>query len=315
MTKAMILKEEAIAIAPVAYSDAQIVVRVLRTVPEIEEVSDFWKLWQQHPNCDFDFYQKVLQTVPGMERPHILVAYRNDLPQAMLIGRIERSTVDFSIGYKRIVGMPVRCLTFLHGGYVGSTTAEVAAAFLKAIRSVLTEGEAGAVYFNHLRTDEAFYTEMSKVPASFWHISPGEQRNHRGLTLGEGAEGFRRSLTSKERNNQKRREKRILEDFKEKVQIRTFATVSELDRMIRDIDCVAEKTYQRALGVGFEDTPSMRERLQMERNGAGCEHTFFISTKSLVRSGWATFMRARSSADSPDTIRITPSMRPACFCS
>lgn len=171
MTRAMILAEEAIAVAPGATSDAGIVVRVLRTIPEIEEVSDFWKRWQQHPNCDFDFYQKVLQTVTGMERPHVLVAYRNDVPQAMLIGRIERSTVDFSIGYKRIVALPVRCLTFLHGGYVGNTGAEVAAAFLKAIRSVLAQGEAGAVYFNHLRTDEALYGEILRVPASFWHIS------------------------------------------------------------------------------------------------------------------------------------------------
>jgi Acetyltransferase (GNAT) domain len=260
----MILKEQPIAVAPVESCDAPIIVRVLRTTSEIEEVREFWERWQKHPNCDFDFYRKVLQTAPGMQRPHILVAYRGDIPEAMLIGRIEETTVDFSIGYKRIAALPVRCLTFLHGGYVGNSTAETAAEFLKSIRGALSEGEAVAVYFNHLRTDDALYREMSRVPPSFWHMSSGEQRNHRGMTLGDGADGFRRSLSSKERNNQKRREKRIQEEFKDKARIQRYASASELDRMIQDVDCVARKTYQRALGVGFEDTPSMRERLRME---------------------------------------------------
>jgi Acetyltransferase (GNAT) domain len=260
----MILKEEPIAVAPAAPSNAAIVVRVLRAVSEMDGAREFWERWQQHPNCDFDFYQKVLQTAPGMQRPHVLMAYRRGMPEAMLIGRIEKTTIDFSIGYKKIVALPVRSLTFLHGGYVGNTTAETAAEFLKSIQRALSEGEADAVYFNHLRTDDDLYREISGAPTSFWHMCSGERRNHRGMTLGNGADGFRRSLTSKERNNQKRREKRIQEDFDDKARIQRYHSGGELDRMINDVDFVAGKTYQRALGVGFEVTPSMRERLQME---------------------------------------------------
>jgi hypothetical protein len=237
-------------------------VRVLRSPGEIEALRGFWTRHQTHPNCDIDFYLKVVASNSSVLRPHVLVLYRDAEPQALLAGRLDQSSVDLRVGYKTMFALPAPTLTFLHGGFMGQQTPENCAALVQSILGSLHKGEAPAAYFNHIQTDGSLYAALEKLSDSDCLPSFLARRNHRGMTLAKSAEDFLRLLSSKERNNQKRRTKRLLEEFGEGVRLECYRSPDDLEILVRDVNAVAQKTYQRTLGVGFEDTAKNREQLQ-----------------------------------------------------
>lgn len=237
-------------------------VRIFRNLEEIESLRPVWTQWQQHPNCEIDFYSGVVSSTRSIVRPHVLVLYRGDQAVSMLVGRLDSSSVDLAIGYKKIVGIPARILTFLHGGLVGEKSEVNAEVMLRSITDSLANDEADVAYFNHLRTDEMLYGEIQRWPMG--RRSRVAPRNHRGMTLATSGEGFVKTLTSKERNNQKRRTKRMQEDFGDNTKIVCYRVAEDFERVVRDVDAIATKTYQRRLGVAFQDSLEIRKRLQME---------------------------------------------------
>lgn len=58
--------------------------------------------------------------------------------------------------------------------------------------------------------------------------------------------------------------KKFEAEFPGQARIRAFRSAADFDEMMRDIEQVAAKTYQRGLGVGFDTSAAMRERLQLE---------------------------------------------------
>jgi CelD/BcsL family acetyltransferase involved in cellulose biosynthesis len=55
-----------------------------------------------------------------------------------------------------------------------------------------------------------------------------------------------------------------LRDFSGAVKIASFRKVTEVDNLVKDAEQVAQKSYQRGLGVGFVNSPEVRERLRLK---------------------------------------------------
>jgi Acetyltransferase (GNAT) domain len=238
-------------------------IEVFRDLKDIQRIKTEWVALQRHPNCDFDFYSGVVSSTDSILRPHVIVISRGGSPVTMLVGRIDRGTVDFNIGYKKIFGFAAKNLTFLHGGFVGEKSPEISRVLVDSISESLRSGEADVCYFNHLRMDEDIFSQLLKITDRQGYIARFAQRKHRGTSLASSGEGYLKKLTSKERNNQKRRAKRITEEFPNN-RIQCYQDPADFDRAVADIDQVAQKTYQRALGVAFSNTPEARRRLRNE---------------------------------------------------
>jgi CelD/BcsL family acetyltransferase involved in cellulose biosynthesis len=238
-------------------------VEVSRDLKDLQRIKAEWVALQRHPNCDFDFYSGVVSSTDSILRPHVIVISRGGSPITMLVGRIDRATVDFNIGYKKIFGFAAKNLTFLHGGFVGEKSPEISRVLVDSISESLRSGEADVCYFNHLRMDEDLFGQLLKITNRQGYISRFAQRKHRGTSLAASGEGYMKTLTSKERNNQKRRAKRITEEFPNN-RIQCYQHPADFDRAVTDIDQIAQKTYQRALGVAFSNTPEARRRLRNE---------------------------------------------------
>src|SRR5215475_11248144 len=97
----------------------EISVRVLRSLGELEEARHAWSDWVQYPNADIDFFKMVLGHGSGMQGPYVVALLRDGQPQALLIGRLENTRLDLSIGYRRVFQPRVRMLTFVNGGVLG----------------------------------------------------------------------------------------------------------------------------------------------------------------------------------------------------
>jgi CelD/BcsL family acetyltransferase involved in cellulose biosynthesis len=254
---------ETSASVPSSPKSIPLTVEVFRDLKDLQRIKNEWTALQQHPNCDFDFYSGVVSSTDSILRPHVIVVSRDGSPITMLVGRIDRGTVDFNIGYKKLFGFAAKNLTFLHGGFVGEKSTEISRVLIDSLSESLRTGEADVCYFNHLRVDEDLFNQLLKISNRQGYLSRFAQRKHRGTSLAPSGEGYLKTLTSKERNNQKRRTKRILEDFPNN-RIQCYQDPVDFERAVADIDQVAQKTYQRALGVAFSNTPEARRRLRNE---------------------------------------------------
>src|SRR5580704_13398064 len=285
---------EASATAPPQHKNIPLIVEVFRDLKDLSRVKSEWIALQQHPNCDFDFYSGVVSSTESILRPHVIVVSRDGQPITMLIGRIDRGTVDFQIGYKKVFGFAAKNLTFLHGGFVGEKSGEITRVLIDSISESLRSGEADVCYFNHLRVDEDLFQQMLKITDRQGYLTRFALRKHRGTSLAASGEGYLKTLTSKERNNQKRRLKRITEDFPNN-KIVCYQDAVDFERAVADIDQVAQKTYQRALG----------DACATKWSAVGSADTFFISMTSLRHFGWARHSATPSTAASPaTTLRI-----------
>jgi CelD/BcsL family acetyltransferase involved in cellulose biosynthesis len=239
-------------------------VRTVRVLAEVEELKDFWASCPTHRDADFDFYLFYLRNSPEVVRPHVIVLYRDGRPHAMLVGRLETRGVDIRFGYIRLIRLRLRALTFMYGGVLGDVSlAADAKDIISCIEESLRAGEADAAFLEYLPVDSPLYNWARSLPNPARVNQFAESCIHRIRTLANG-KSFLQSLSSNHRRNQKRRVRRLAESFGDRVRIERFQDASALERLMEHAESIAEKSYQRGLGVGFANTPEMRKRLELE---------------------------------------------------
>jgi hypothetical protein len=236
---------------------------VLDTWQAVERVSDCWRGWQADPNGDSDFFRFIVEIRPECENPYIVCVEKKGTPQALLLGRTESSAVPIRIGYLNLVKLQLRLITFIQGGVLGHLEQQSSDELVKLILHRLAVGDADAAYFSHIRQDTALAASLKKVPGLFRRDTFTNVQAHRSLTIPNSVDSFYARLPSKTRKNYKRKAKRLMETFGQNVDIRCFRRPDDLDLLFREVDQIANATYQRALGVGFADTPEMRGRMQL----------------------------------------------------
>jgi CelD/BcsL family acetyltransferase involved in cellulose biosynthesis len=239
-------------------------VRTVRVLAELEELKDFWAKCPTHRDADFDFYLFYLRNSPEVVRPHVILLSRDGRPHAMLVGRLEKRGVNIRLGYIRLIRLRLRTLTFMYGGVLGDiSSAADAKDVISCIEESLRAGEADAAFLEYLAVDSPLHVCARSLPHPVRVNHFAEPRIHRIINLPHG-KSFLQSLSSNQRRNQKRRVRRLAETFGDRVRIECFQDASALQRLMEHAESIAEKSYQRGLGVGFANTPEMRKRLELE---------------------------------------------------
>jgi CelD/BcsL family acetyltransferase involved in cellulose biosynthesis len=105
------------------------------------------------------------------------------------------------------------------------------------------------------------------------------------MRLPTSKEQFQASVSGRFRRHDRYFYKKLLRDHAGDVQIRHFSRTQELDRVIRDVDEIARKTYQRGLGVGFVANDETRSRLQVEAEN-GWLQTFILYVGGTPCAFW-----------------------------
>jgi hypothetical protein len=241
--------------------DSELTIRIARSVSEIEELREIWTEWQSNPSSDIDNYLSVLRLRPEVQRPHVMVVYRNGRLDNILIGRVERTRISLTLGYFKFFQPEVRALCFTQGGFLGNQFPENSEFVTHEIMRCLRRGEADVARFDYVEIDSPLFASAKSVPGILCRDHFASTQPHGCLRLPDCHEQFVLSLPRKERHNLKRYEKRVQADFPGKMRIQCFRQESQVEALIRDTEEVARKTYQRGLGVGFRDNPETREWL------------------------------------------------------
>jgi hypothetical protein len=83
------------------------------------------------------------------------------------------------------------------------------------------------------------------------------------MVLAENMDQVFSAFSSGLRAEVRRKKRKIVSDFGDRTRIQCFRDESDLENVIPQVEEVAKKTYQRGLGVGFENSPRLRQRLEL----------------------------------------------------
>jgi hypothetical protein len=238
-------------------------IRVLKNREEIKALREFWDSCGPNRDADLDFYLFIVDSYPQTLRPHVVVLWEEGVPKALIAGRLDLSHLPVRIGYLSLPVPKMRVLQFVYGGCLGDVSSANAKLLVGSIIESLAENEADAAAFQHFDLCSPLISCARSLPRWLCSDHIAHPDTHRIRDLSGETGPFLARLNKNERYLQRQRVRKISEDFRSS-RIELFDTPDKVARLVRDVESVAMKSYQRGLGVGFSDTPVIRARLEFE---------------------------------------------------
>ena len=115
---------------------------------------------------DIDMFSEVVSSHPNTVKSHVIVAYRDGHPDAILVGGIDMATLPLRVGYFRLRGPRVRLLTFVIGAQRGNSSTEVTEILLRETLESVRRRDADLCRLESLRVDTALYRLASSLEAT-----------------------------------------------------------------------------------------------------------------------------------------------------
>lgn len=239
-------------------------VKVLQTVSEVEQERALWTRWPGHRDSEIDFYLMILRSRPEVLSPYILVAYQNNCPQAMLIGRVEKRRLDFRVGYFSVLRPSAQILAFIAWGLRGDASPESSQALVEEILKSLRRGEADAATLTFVDVNSSICKLGKELPGALSRDFHTSANVHWRMDLAKSIDEVYARFSSDHRGQLRRKAKKLVAEFGDKVRVACLRDITDIERIMQDVEQVAKKTYQRGLGVGFSASEEMRNRLDLQ---------------------------------------------------
>jgi len=242
-------------------------IKVARSIEEVEQYRDSWESMQWHPNADIDFYITIVNKRQEIIRPHVIVLYNDNNPEAMVIGRIEEKRIDIKIGYKVFYRPKLRSLTIVYGGILGNQSAFHVNVIITELLDTVKRGDADIIFFSNLPLDSEMYRLAKSKPGFFSRDHISQSNLHWKMTLPGSIDAFLQSMKRKHRYWLNRLPRVLEKEYPGKVAYKEFHNKADIDKLCSEADNIARKTYQRGLGAGFINNDETRQgiRLSAER--------------------------------------------------
>ena len=253
-------------IEPNSYSESWHM-RVVKTLDEIETIRPIWEQMQAaepYPiiNADVDRYLSVLKAEKGRCQPLVLLFRKDKEPVTMLIGRREKQEVRIRCGYTNILRPKLTCMTVVYGGVLGRPNERVSRIVIRELMRIMRREDLHAVFFNHLRTDSAFYQQVRRIPSfACRNYRPATEPHYR-MRVPRNMDEFFAACSKNQRKHYRRYEKKLAADYHDKVSLRTYKSKEEVPLAIADAARISQCTYQNEMGVGFADSSHTRILLE-----------------------------------------------------
>jgi hypothetical protein len=239
-------------------------VGVLRTLPEIEKIRGQWESWPGNRDSDIDVFLTVCRSSPNVLRPHVLVLFRNGRPSSMLVGRIVDGRFPLKVGYFNLFKPQARAILFSYGGLRGDACPESCAALTREIIKSLVAGEADFALLDHVDIESDLFRYVRHLPGFFFRDHLPSVQHRWIMDLPGSVEALYEHLSYNQRSHFRKTVRRLQRSFPGQVRLRCLHRAADLDAILWDVEEIAKKTYQRRLGVGFNNNPVQTAFLRFE---------------------------------------------------
>ena len=230
------------------------------------------KSLQWHPNADIDYFMNFINIQKNVKMPYVLLVYENGTIESILVGRIEDTKLSFNVGYKSIYEDNVSMLAVNYGGILGKQSPQISELLISELVKSLNDEEADIVFLNALRVDSDIYRLARSLPRMMSRDRIESRSTHWKMACPENLEGFLKRMSQKHRYWIRRVTKLLEKEYPGKVEYKYLHEVKDIDRLCDDAESIAKNTYQRGLGVGFNDSELTRRTLSL------------LATKEMLRS-------------------------------
>lgn len=234
---------------------------------EIEEIRPVWEQMQRQetypvPNADIDRYLYVIEASGDDVQPHVMVMKCDDLPVAIMIGRIERRRLDLKLGYKTFFSPVFKCLSIVYGGIIGRPAAELCEVLIGEVMNVLYSGQVDLVFFNHLGIDSPVYKLCKTMPGFFSRSHFVSTEPHWQTHVPDSVEEFYSHIPSSRKRRWRRDIRQLEKISSSEINIACYREPRDVDYLI-DVACrINKSTYKSGLAVGFTDSNVNRALLE-----------------------------------------------------
>lgn len=241
--------------------DGPVTIRTVRNLDGIAALRPSWSALQRHPWTDVDYYLAHVARQDDFVRPHVMVLERAGEPVGLVVASVVRERIAFRIGSLVPWRSRARVLRVGGGGLLGEDSAATARAIEAELRAALARKEADVAYLHQVDVDSPLLARLRALP---WPARDGWARTSAGwaLELPPTYEAYLASRTKSVRRHLKRYAGALERKLGADVRIVCYRSPDDLERLVNDCETVARLTYHRGMGVGFEDTPAMRETLR-----------------------------------------------------
>jgi len=255
-------------------------VEVLRGFPSLESISEQWRLWQKHPNADFDFYSTIVNSRPAVLAPIAMVVYLDDVPIALAAGRLEKIMLPTSFGYLKIFQSSLIQYTIIYGGLMGRWDEKCATVFIEYIRKWMGKEKIDAIHLAATEHEHPVYQAAIRIVPFFFREFLLKDNLHWAADLTDSKTLFQNKINTKHRSQFRNKEKKLAEFAGGDIRIKMFQTPEEASVFCDDAEKISQETYLRGLGEGFYANEEMRNRLDLSaRNGWMRGHVLYANEK------------------------------------
>ena len=244
--------------------------RAARTIEEVESLRETWdQLKECRPSAslfsDIDFFLSGVAAEGDRVRPHVISLNHPEAGALLIAGTIRRIRFTPTVGYLklRLFRKPRHCLYVPPGGLLGAAEGDGAAALIttRLLRELQDPG-IDWVYLSHLPLDSNLARLVRTAPGLLVRARFPTLSTNFTMSIPNDPALFFAARSKNHRKNLRKLLNRLERDFAGKVHVSCVRKSDDVDSFCRKAETIANTTYQRAMDVGFVDSPGERERLR-----------------------------------------------------
>lgn len=220
---------------------------------------DFHRSHQWHPESHLDLL-RAQQARGHAATPLLLMVARDGVPCTLVVGQVVDTVVPWRVGYGTLGSSRARVLEILRGGILGEQSAASLEFACDQLRAILREQRIDAIAVRHAAQGSPAHAVFARRPAWLCRDRLATVTQNWQMTVPVDFAAFLAAQPKREREDNRRYERRIRQQFGETVRFERLEDPAEVDRFAAAVESIACKTYQRGLGAGFQDTVHERAR-------------------------------------------------------
>ena len=241
---------------------------VAKNFQQIEAIRPSWEQMQigeRHPTpqADIDRFRSIVESLGGGAQPYVMLLKSNDEPKTIVIGRLEKTRIKCSIGYKTLLELPLNCLSVVYGGIIGQHTDETCAVLIQKATEMLARDGIDAICLSRLAPGSAAFRQATTRPNPFCRTHLPRVERHWSMTIPRNIEAVYKSLAPKTRNTVGRKIRKLERQFAGQIKVVTYRGENECERAIGAAASISQHTYHAGLGAGLVDNAQTREMMKV----------------------------------------------------
>ncbi|MGH3364393.1 MAG: GNAT family N-acetyltransferase [Nocardioidaceae bacterium] len=229
---------------------SQTLVQVADSVAGVESMRDAWQAaGVSHFESDIDYFLTVVRYSTSVIRPHVVRVSRPGRPDMFGIARVEDRPVDLKLGARTVSQPTVRTVVVTLGGIVGAETPAELELLLEELGRPLRSGDADALVMRRLDWD-GLQCAVARRWAGPWRVRGQVLERHWTADPPASLDDHLSAHSKSARSTMRRQDRQLREKYGPALELRRFTDPEQTGDLLRDLETISEKTYQRDMGVG-----------------------------------------------------------------